>query len=114
MDYSDLEIKLSRKVNGSDVVSYLEKAAADIGMYTEKKDLAGRYCSPFSSEEKAVSLSFFKPLKFLYLYSGQFSISVCKNKEYSSLKVLEEPLASHKKTLKYAEKLQERLWQLLK
>lgn len=114
--YEEIKIKLKREENGSDLIYYLEKAAIDLGMYTEKTYPLAVYCNnPYLRKGECINLSFFSPVsKILNLYTAKFSIRVNKNGNYSSLDVIDAPLASLKKVKQLSQKLESKMEEILK
>jgi hypothetical protein len=114
--YSEIKINLKREENGANLLNYLEKAAADLNLYTENQHLNGVMCgNPCLNPEDCVNISFFSPIsKLLHLYIAKFSITVNKNEIYSSLKIIDEPLVSIKKVKQLSQKLESKMEELLK
>ena len=110
-----VKINLKREESGSNLIDYLEKAAADLNLYTEKSYPSGRMCgNPCIRSGECVNISFFSQLsKLLHLYVAQFSITLNKNENYNSLVVRDEPLASLKKVKRISGKLESRMEELL-
>jgi len=113
--YQEIKINLKKEENGSELLDYLEKAARDLGMYTEKTNIAGKYCgNPYIRNGECVSISFFSPLsKILHLYIAQFSVHVNTNQSYTSLNVIDEPIASLKKVKRLSQKLESKMEEIL-
>ncbi len=113
--YQEIKINLKKEENGSELLDYLEKAARDLGMYTEKTNIAGKYCgNPYIRNGECVSISFFSPLsKILHLYIAQFSVRVNTNQSYTSLNVIDEPIASLKKVKRLSQKLESKMEEIL-
>ncbi|MGC8533863.1 MAG: hypothetical protein ACP5MV_04540 [Candidatus Parvarchaeum sp.] len=109
------KIKLKREERGLNLIDYLEKAASDLDLYTEKSYLTGRMCGDlYMRKGECVNLSFFRPVsKLLHLYVGQFSILIDTNKKYQYLVVRDEPLASLKRVKAISGKLESKMEELL-
>lgn len=110
-----LKIKLKKEEIGSNLIDYLEKAASDLNLYTERSYLTGGMCgNPYMRKEQCVNVSFFRPVsKLLHLYIGQFSIVINTNKKYQYLVVRDEPLASLKRVKTLSGKLESKMEELL-
>jgi len=115
-NYEDIKISLKREENGSNLISYLEKAAADLNFYVEKSYLPCSLSGNLYLERgKCFNLLFFSPVsKLFHLYIARFSIRINIDKNYNSLNVIDEPLASLKKVKKLSGKLESKMEELLK
>ncbi len=111
-----VKINLKRQENGSNLIDYLEKAAADLNLYIEKSYPSGSMCgNPYIRRGECVNLLFFRQFsKLLHLYVAQFSITLNKNENYNSLVVRDEPFSSLKKVKGISGKLESKMEELLK
>jgi hypothetical protein len=111
-----VKINLKSEESGSNLINSLEKAAADLNLYTERSyPLSSMYCNNCPKTGDCVNISFSSRIsKLLHLYVEQFFIIINKNENYSSLIVRDEPFASLKKVKLLSGKLESRMEELLK
>ena len=114
--YKEIRINLRKEEKGSQLVTYLEKAANKLDFYIERENVTGMMCGNSGlNNGDCIKISFFSPLsKLLHLYIGEFSVYINKHANYNSLAVMDEPLASLKKVKQLSQKLESKMEEILK
>ncbi len=98
------EMPLKLAIKGKNLLSYLEKASSNSGLYAEITNLSKGYKNQYKVE-------IYRP--FLFLYLGQFYTFIEEEEMYNNLIFTAEPFSSPKRVEKISKTLKEKLDDIL-